>query len=464
MSRLSIRWRLTLWNTVALAVLLVAIGSLVYVLLRQAMYAQLDRTLQAQYHELEQDDRMEADYEARLKHWIEEFHDHVGVYCVIHDAEGNLYTHTEQLAPQSIPDAATGDGQQSGCTSRKLPLIGPQRTMTRTFDTSGRRFLVTLMMPLEETHRELRQIATVLWTVFPLSLLLAGVVGYLLARKALAPVDQLRRAADEITAERLSRRLAVANPHDELGRLGQTINAMIARLEWSFTEMRRFTADASHELRTPISVIRTEAEVTMRKPPGAEEYQSLPASILEECEHLTKLTDQLLTLAREDARITSVQVERLDLSALVSDAVEIMQPLAEARQQTLSLNAATGVFVAGDPARLRQVVYNLLDNAIKYTPEGGRIDVSVTGQDQQVVFEVRDTGIGIAAEHLPHVRERFYRVDKARSREEGGTGLGLSIVESIAVAHGGRFQITSEPGEGTICAVYLPRAGSESAR
>jgi len=464
MSRWSIRWRLTLWYTAALAVLLVGIGSLVYVLLRQAMYAQLDRTLEAQYHEFDQDDGMKADHEARLRHWIEEFYDHVGVYCVIHDAEGNLYAHTEQLATQSIPNAAIGDAERSGYTSRELPLIGAQRMLTRSFDTSGQRFVVTLMMPLAETRRELRQIATVLWTVFPLSLFLAGGVGYLLARRALAPVDGLRRAAEDITAERLTRRLVVSNPHDELGRLGQTINAMIARLDRSFAEMRRFTADASHELRTPISVIRTEAEVTMRRPPGAKEYLSLPASVLEECEHLTKLTDQLLTLARQDAHVTSVRAERLDLAALVSDAAEVMRPLAAAKQQALNLDAAAGVSVDGDPARLRQIVYNLLDNAIKYTPEGGRIDVFVRDRDQSAILEVRDTGIGIPAEHLPHVRERFYRVDKARSRKKGGTGLGLSIVESITAVHGGRLQITSAPDEGTTCTVFLPRSGGESIR
>lgn len=461
MSRLSIRWRLTLWNTVALAVLLIAVGSLVYALLRHAMYEQLDRVLLAQYRELEQDERMDADHETRLRHWIEEFQDHVGVYCVIYDARGNLYTHTEQLASQSIPTMPSEAANQPGFASRDLPLIGWQRTMTRTFDTAGQRLVVMLMLPLEETNRELRQAATVLWTVFPLSLLLAGGVGYVLARKALAPVDQLRRATDEITAERLDRRLEVSNPHDELGRLGLTINAMIARLERSFAEIRRFTADASHELRTPISVIRTEAEVAMRKPPDAEEYQSLAGSILEECEHLTRLTDQLLTLSREDAGAWRDETEQINLAALATDAAAMMRPLAEARQQTLTLDARGRVTVAGDAARLRQVVYNLLDNAIKYTPQDGRIDVSVRKQDHWAVLAVRDSGIGIAAEHLPHVLERFYRVDKARSREEGGTGLGLSIVDSIVTAHGGRIQITSQPGEGTTCTVFLPPATSE---
>lgn len=460
MSWLSIRWRLTLWNTAALAVLLIAIGSLVYALLRHAMYEQLDRVLQAQFQELEQDDRMVAEPEARLRHWIDEFYDHVGVYSVVYDAEGELLAHTEQLAAQSIPRLPADAGGLSEFASQEVPLIGWQRIMTRPFEAGGRRFLVMLMVPLDETNLELRQVATILWGVLPLSLLLAGAVGYLLARKALAPVEQIRRATEEITAERLDRRLDVPNPHDELGRLGQTINAMISGLERSFAEIRRFTADASHELRTPIAVIRTEAEVAMTKPPNAEEYRSLAGSILEECEHLTKLTDQLLTLSREDAGITLHESERLDLAALATDAANVMRPLAEAKRQRLSIAATDGARVAGEAARLRQVVYNLLDNAIKYTPEGGQIVVSLRKQDHQAVLQVSDTGIGIAPEHLPHVLERFYRVDKARSREEGGTGLGLSIVESITAAHGGRVQIASQPGAGTTCTVFLPLAES----
>lgn len=462
MKRLSIRWRLTLWNTVALAVLLIAVGSLVYALLRHALYEQLDRVLTAQYRELQQDDRIAADRENRVRHWIDEFYSHVGVYTVVYDSEGKVYARTGQLADQSIPSSPSDAIDQPHFDSRELPLIGRQRMMTRSFDAGDKRLVVTLMLPLEDTDRELQQVATVLLAVLPFSLVLAGAVGYVLARRALAPVEQLRRATDEITAERLSQRLDVPNPNDELGRLGQTVNAMIARLERSFAEIRRFTADASHELRTPISVIRTETEVAMKNPPDAEQYQSLASSILEECDLLAKLTDQLLTLSREDAGITPCESERLDFSELVREAANMMRPLAESKQQTLSVDAPDHVPLVGEAARLRQIVYNLLDNAIKYTPDGGRIDVEVGKQDEMIALVVRDTGIGIAADHLPHVLQRFYRVDKARSREEGGTGLGLSIVDSIVAAHGGHVSISSTPGEGTTCTVVLPPASAHS--
>ncbi|MDA1016798.1 MAG: heavy metal sensor histidine kinase [Planctomycetota bacterium] len=460
MSRLSIRWRLTLWNTAALAVLLLVVGLLVYGLLRHAMLEQIDRVLIEQFHELEHDLHSVEDPESRIRHWIEEFHEHVGALCVVY-SDGVVVARTDQMAAQSVPDRPANATGESRFDSRRLPLIGRQRMLTRALDANGSRFDVVLMLPMDEVYKELRGLAAVLLTVLPISLLLAGGIGYALARRALAPVERIRQATDEITAEQLSRRLDVQNSGDELGRLAQTINAMIARLEQSFAEVRRFTADASHELRTPIAVIRAEAEVAMHQPPDAEEFQTLAGSILEECEHLTKLIDQLLMLSREDAGLVPLESQPIDLARLVADATEMMRPLAEAKQQTLTLDSCTTAVVTGDCDRLREVIYNLLDNAIKYTPSEDCIEVTVTEQSGMIAVAVRDTGIGIDADHLPRVFDRFYRVDKSRSREAGGTGLGLSIVQSIVWAHGGRVDIASTPGEGTTCTVLLPRSGSD---
>ncbi|MDA1013779.1 MAG: heavy metal sensor histidine kinase [Planctomycetota bacterium] len=460
MNRLPIRWRLTLWNTAALAVLLLIVGLLVYGLLRHAMLEQIDRVLIEQFHELEHDLHSVDDPAGRIRHWIEEFYEHVGALCVVYGNDG-LVARTEQMAAQSVPDPPANASDESRFDSRRLPLIGRQRMLTRSLHANGSRFVVVLMLPMDEVHEELRGLAAVLLAVLPLSLLLAGGIGYALARRALAPVERIRQATDEITAEQLSRRLDAPNPSDELGRLAQTINAMIARLEQSFAEVRRFTADASHELRTPISVIRAEVEVAMHQPPDAEEFQTLAGSILEECEHLTKLTNQLLTLSREDAGLVLLESEPVDLARLVADATQMMRPLAEAKEQTLTLDRRTAAVVTGDADRLREVLYNLLDNAIKYTPSEGRIEVTVTDQSGMIAVAVRDTGIGIDADHLPRVFDRFYRVDKSRSREAGGTGLGLSIVQSIVAAHGGRVDIASTPGDGTTCTVLLPRSESD---
>jgi heavy metal sensor kinase len=320
----------------------------------------------------------------------------------------------------------------------------------------GEEFTVLLLAPLEAVDRELSQIRGVLLAAGPVALLLAAGLGYGLARKALAPVDRLRRSADAITADRLDRRLAIANPHDELGRLARTINAMIARLERSFAEVRRFTADASHELRTPLTALRAEIEVALGKQLTSSEAQQLLGSVLEELVWLSRLTDQLLTLSRRDAGVEQLTPVPLPLHDLVAGVVEALRPLAESRGVLLVLEATAPVVVAGEEARLRQVFINLLDNALKYTSRGGKVTLRVEERNHAGVVTVADTGIGIAPEHLPHVFDRFYRVDKRLSREMGGTGLGLSIAQSIVAAHGGTIEMTSNVGQGTVCIVALP--------
>jgi len=323
-------------------------------------------------------------------------------------------------------------------------------------NSGGKEFTILLMADLEEVDRELHELLTVLAMAVPASLVMAGGLGYLLARKALSPMQQLHRSTEEITADRLDRRLPVANAQDELGQLTQTINAMIGRLERSFAEFRRFTADASHELRTPLTAIRTETEVALRQSLSMADYRHLLGSILEECERLSRLTDQLLALSREDAGAACPVRESVELSTLLDSVLETMRPLAEAKALHLCMDGKEVIRVLGDEMRLRQVFYNVLDNAIKYTPEGGTVEVRMARQHGGAVITIRDNGIGIPPEHLPRVFDRFYRVDKARSREQGGTGLGLSIAKTIVAAHAGQVDLTSILGQGTLCTVTLP--------
>jgi heavy metal sensor kinase len=453
--RLSIRWRLTLWNTLALAVVLLGFSGLVYALLRHALYEQIDRTLLAEQAQLQHDDRLAGKPAERLRYWIDEFMEHDKNYCAVYDRAGKVSVHTPELAADSVPPAPPqADEPRFG--TQLLPIIGHQRILTARLHAGSTELTVVHLAPLAEVDRELQELLIVLSTAVPVALVLSGGLAYLLARKALAPMEHLHRMTARITADRLDRRLPVSNPNDELGHLAQTINDMIARLERSFTEIRRFTADASHELRTPLTALRTEVEVALSKPAEAVDHQNLLGSILEECERLTRLTEQLLALAREDTRMTQQAYQPLDLTALVRGVVENMRPLAEAKGLRLRQQGEGTLTMRGDAARLRQVFYNLLDNAIKYTPESGEIDIRLERRGADALVVLRDTGIGIPAEHLPHVFERFYRVDKARSRAEGGTGLGLSIAHSIVTAHGGRIELDSASGRGTVCTVSLP--------
>ncbi len=458
MKKLNLRWRLTLWNTFSAAVLLLVCGSLVYGMLRQAMVRQTDQLLQAQLAELHDDQMMASDYQSRIPHWIREFKEHVNVFAAVYDSHGQLIFRTEGLAEVSVPPDPIPDTNELRFATQMLPIIDSQRTLAGNFPAGNESFSVVLMSPLAEVETNLARVRTVMFTAFPLALLLAGAIGYWQSRKALAPIERLREKTDRITADKLDQRLPVDNPDDELGRMTETINEMIARLERSFLEIRRFTADASHELRTPLAVLRAEVEVAMRTPMDEPQRQNLLASVLEEIQRLSGLTDQLLTLSRTDAGMAQYARELIDLNQLVHDVVQTMKPLADAKQQTLVCTGTSGACVVGDVGKLRQVFYNLLDNSIKYTPENGKIEVSLSSTSDFVHVQIKDNGIGIPAEHLPHLFERFYRVDKSRSREQGGTGLGLSIVKTIIVAHEGEIQITSQPDQGMTCTIQLPLA------
>jgi two-component system heavy metal sensor histidine kinase CusS len=242
---LSIRWRLTLWNTVALAVVLACFAALVYGLLRQALYQQTDRLLLASLDLLRADPRIDTDTGERLHHWVEEFKEHQGLLCVVYRPDGTIRARTPELAEESLPPPPADGGERLRYDEQLAgPTGGRHRVLAEQLRLGKEEYVVLLLAPLEAVDRELERTRAVLLAAGPAALLLSAGFGWWLARKALAPVDQLRRATEAVTAERLDRRLSVVNPGDELGRLTQTINAMIARLERSFAEIRRFTADA----------------------------------------------------------------------------------------------------------------------------------------------------------------------------------------------------------------------------
>jgi two-component system heavy metal sensor histidine kinase CusS len=386
------------------------------------------------------------------------FGGHEGFDFQVTDKRGERVFSNPRLGKYRLPvPAIETASDQPGLHTQQLAGLGWYRIVSRKVTGPEGPVLVQVARSLDGFDHELSELLAVLVTLGPLVVGLALTGGYLLARRVLAPVEQIATAANQIDARRLGERIDVPKPDDELGKLAGTLNVMFDRLERSFKEMQRFTADASHELRTPIAVIRAEAEVALSKPLADPEKQELLGSILEECHRLTWITDQLLTLSREDAGIAQNPREFVDLSRLAAEAADTMRPLAEAKELQLRTVFTGQSFVHGDPVRLRHVIYNLLDNAIKYTAEGGSVELAVTQSNGSVRLHVSDTGIGIAEEHLPHVFERFYRADKARSRAAGGTGLGLSIVQSIVAAHGGNVEVTSAPGEGTRFVVEIPQ-------
>ena len=327
--------------------------------------------------------------------------------------------------------------------------------------SDGSQFLIEVAAPYNQIESVLRGLLLTFALGLPLIVALAIGGGYLLMRRALHPVDEIRQKAAQITSRNLGERLPVVHTGDELERLAVDLNRMIERLETSFHQVNRFSADASHELRTPLTVLQGELESMARSSSNLPiEIRDTIGSALEETQRLAKIVENLLAISRLEAGEARKQLERLDFAELARSTADQMRLLAEEKNIHLDCNGAEHVEVDADPARLKQVVVNLLDNAIKYTPERGKVSISVVKQDSRAVLEVEDNGIGISADDLPHVFERFYRADKARSRQMGGTGLGLSIVRSICLAHGGRVTVNSTEGRGSLFRVELPLATS----
>jgi heavy metal sensor kinase len=292
--------------------------------------------------------------------------------------------------------------------------------------------------------------------VLPLGLLLAGGGGWLFARRALAPVDRMTEAARRISAAHLAERLEETGAGDELDRLAKTLNAMLERLDDAFRQIRQFSADASHELQTPVTILQGELEVALRTPRSPEAYQRHLQSALEEVERIATLVDALLLLARADAGVLRMDRQPVDLPQLVAEVLEQTQILAAARRVTCACGPLEPATIQGDYARLRRLLLNLVDNGIKYTPPGGRVTLSLQHRGAWVLLQVSDTGPGLSEAERQRIFQRFYRTDAARTQGQRGAGLGLCIAQSIAEAHGGCIDIDSTPGHGSTFTVHLP--------
>lgn len=291
----------------------------------------------------------------------------------------------------------------------------------------------------------------------PLGVALSAVGGYLIAHRSLSPVSQIAARARQITAESLEGRLPVPNPYDELGQLATVFNATLARLENSFGELRRFTADASHELRTPLTALRAVGEAALRS--EAEDTKGLREallSMLEEARRLGDVVDALLLLARADTGGLSPSLQQVDLAGLLNEVRETLLVLAEEKSQQIEI-AAEQITVRADRELLHLALLNLVHNAIRYSDEGLTISLRIRGDEANVVVEVADQGPGIAPEHREKIFERFYRVDKARSRASGGVGLGLAIARWAIERQGGQIELESELGRGSLFRVVMRR-------
>jgi two-component system, OmpR family, heavy metal sensor histidine kinase CusS len=443
----SIGARLTLWYSLILLAGLALFGAGIWIVVTHSLTATIDQSLAAQAKGVATVLRTEYN-PLKPDHLREELSEYAeatpeGRFIEVRGSRGEVLL---------------GDGVAAATKSSSH-----YRTLETEATMPGRHYRILVAAPLAGTELMLRRLREVLLWATPLVLLIGWLGGYWMSRRALEPVDAITRAARSISIENLSERLEVPGAGDELARLAETWNGMLARLEAAVKRLSEFTADASHELRTPITLIRATAELTLRRNRSPETYREALRHVIAEADRMTRLIEDLLLLARADAGLPALPLDRVELTPLVRDICRQGQILAEERQLKISAELPDQpVYVeANDPA-LRRLLMLLVDNAVKYTPAGGRITVSVGLDLSGPTVTVRDTGIGIPDTALPHVFERFYRADESRNREAGGAGLGLSIARWIAERHHAHLEAESVVGRGSAFRVRFPSANGSS--
>lgn len=382
-------------------------------------------------------------------------------YFQLYDGEdGHLLLRSEDpppMAPVLSPEEALQKVKSPGfeeCGTGD----GELRVKNGVFGAAPHPYLLRVGIPTVWREKARRAMVSTFLILLVPGLLLSWVGGSCMARHVLRPVKQLQIAAREISFAELSRRLPLRGARDELDGLADTFNQVLARLEESVQQMKQFTASISHELRTPLAALQGETEVALMRPHSEEEYRSLLSSHLEEFQRLSDLINRLLELARADAGEIRLRNQSIDLSALVHSVGDLMEPIAANRGVSLEVTSTGQVLLLGDSQWLQRVFINLLDNAIKFTPEGHNVYLRIGVRGESAVVEVIDTGIGIAKEDIPRLFDRFYQAEPSRSKDLQGIGLGLAIAKWIVEAHDGTIQVVSEPGMGSAFTVLLPKA------
>lgn len=453
-SQLPLRLRLTAWYVSLLALTLLSFCGYLYLRLEQSLLAQLDAALvvAAAQAPFTSDGAWDTESLATDRVALEQLTG-AGFGLRVIDATGQIvarYGPTE--APLRWPLVA---GHATVETDQTRWRIYTQALSPPNNSSVG---WLQVIQSLDPVQAALESLSRQMWLGFPLVLLLATGGGLFLARRALAPVDQITHTAAALSASDLSRRIGYHGPQDELGRLATTFDAMLERLAAAFGRERRFTADAAHELRTPLTALKGRIEVSLSRERSVDEYQETLRAMAYDVERLVRLSDDLLLLARLDHGELRPEPELIELDDLLASLVEQVRDLATARGVALDYPPTPGVQVRGDLSQLSRLLLNLLDNGLKFTPAGGRVQIELRAEGDWAWIMMSDTGIGIAAEHLAQLGQRFYRGAADRARSAGGSGLGLAIAGELARAHGGTLTLTSSPGAGTRVTVRLPLA------
>jgi heavy metal sensor kinase len=468
----SIRSRLTAWYILLLGIILILFSVFLNYFLSKRLYESVDNSLTVSATVVATSAVMQFNRSPLpgLDQFFEQFMGagNLNKFYRIYDGSGNVGSRSNNIDASKFPlsQEAYADAL-SGTNSYETFLVdGKHPIRVITMPILREKKLVNLVQvgtSLEAVKETLRNLRIFLFTAVPSVLVFATLFARFLARRALKPISKIIKTARDIgQGQELSQRIPVFKVQDELGQLALTFNEMMDRLENSFAQMRQFSSDASHELRTPLTVLQGQNELVLSKLRDPKEYQEVIISNLEEIKYMSKVLEDLFVLSRSDENQVLLNYKRMDLRDLVEEVCRHAEILAEEKDISIVIAFLEQVKINGDEVRLRQMVWNILHNGIKYTQPGGELKVSLLEESGFALLSIQDTGIGIPEKDLPFIFDRFYRVDKARSKDEGGSGLGLSICRHIAEAHKGKIEVESKPGLGTRFKIHIPSTGLEA--
>jgi len=455
----TIRAQLTLWYIVLLALILVGFSGALYFTLARALYQQLDDSLARQAHDLVDGLNIingQIDYPGGENDMSDLDAVRAQGYLIrVLDADGKILNTNSTYAPLPVAPDSVATARHGLSQFQTVSVDGVDyRLHTAPVQNNGQAVgALQVAQVLGAVEATLSELTLVLAVIVPLSLTLATFAGIWFARRALLPIDQITRTAQRISAQDLSQRLNLNLPNDEVGRLARTFDAMLVRLDDAFRREREFTANASHELRTPLTVMRGEIDVVLQRPRERAEYERVLRELGVDVERLSRMAEDLLILARADAHQIAVTCEELNAAQLLQAVADELRPLAEARQIALDVHADPALRFWGDEPKMLRVLFNLVDNALKFSAPDTRVLLTAAHKGDAVCMCVSDQGTGIASDALPHIFDRFYRGANGDAR---GAGLGLAIARALVQAQGGEISGESALDQGTTFTIELP--------
>jgi heavy metal sensor kinase len=457
-----IKWKLTIWYGAMLALILIIFSGGVYIYFEKSLMNSIDTKIKSIADVLSSSitDANSRSIFGNFERYLENTLGKrpKGKFIQIIDPSGRIGAKMNDMETDVVPvPFSTFQRGSKGEIVYETVVNANSRTRMVTIPIIENKQVsfVQVGSSLTDFDETMKKLLIIMIISIPTSIGVTIIMGYFMARKTLKPVDQIRRAAVKISSSNLDERIDIKGRKDELGRLAETFNAMIARLKDSFQRINQFSIDVSHELKTPLTILKGETEVVLRKDRNNEEYKNLLQSNLEEIDRMARIIDDLLLLSKADRKDMKLNVENISLRDLVANVCMSMKIFADSKEITLVVDELADVRLIGDELKLRRMLWNIMENGIKYTPKGGVVNISSYTNNGFVCVNVTDNGMGISGEDIKYIFDRFYRADRSRKRESG-SGLGLSISKWIAEAHKGTIEVTSQLSKGSQFLIKLP--------